>query len=994
MTEPDANSTITGVDGLVVGTINYDYNDTVAAGLVLSQSPVAGTSVPVGSAVSYTVSLGQPVVPYIIGMTEPDANSTITGVDGLVVGTINYDYNDTVAAGLVLSQSPVAGTSVPVGSAVNYTVSLGAHTRTLTTSSTGGGSVTTPGEPGPYPYNYNEAASIVATPEACYHFVNWTGTGVAAGKVADANAASTTITMDDDYSVQANFVINQYTLTINIVGNGSVTKEPDQATYTCGQIVELTANPDTGWMFSGWSGDLSGITNPVEITMDGNKNITATFALPTEYIWTNESPYSILWVDPLNWDPNVGPPDDCADTAIIGSTEQPTVVVTAVEVGKIRGPVWGDLDPNADHEMLLVGDANLTVCHDWRVEDTLPYTAYITLVDRAKVTILTIDEEMEKSFEAHGNHQSAVISMSDDTEFTLAKDMHCGDGGDDYFELNMTDNAYMYIDDRDDEAALFHAEGELHISLSGNAVLEAHTIRLRAKGDEGVTSTLDVTENAQIIVFDEDDDWSFRFAGGEPDFVINLEDNAVMDLAYDFSGGEDDDHKGTWTLNMPCGDTPLLDIGRDMEMIRDNDSEGFGQVNLHGGTINVEGEIKSDTDNWNIDICCDGLLILGGDVVDDVMDWHESGNITACGFGPCGGPAELVADYDNIIAGKTVVWTEEDPNMPYDPDPPCDNCEDEEAKVPADQCLSWTSGQNPCEGQGELLHYVFLGTDREKVCTGSLSVLVAILPEEQTTYCPGQLELGATYWWKIKEVCPCNETDGDCWCFTVEDCMIVEDMESYNESCDANAIWEVWLDGAGDCNGIGGNGTGSSVYLAYEPVHGGEKSMQYIYDNTGSERECAWSEARKTFDPPLNLVDNFEKAMVLWFYGDAGNDTESMWVVLSDGTNEAQSTYGVYGDSPDDIKVEDWIDWNIDVQSQFPDVNLANVESFSIGFGPRFTCGEHPGEPAGTVYFDDIMLCTTICVPKYAPAGDINDDCIVNWKDLALIADNWLEDRR
>jgi hypothetical protein len=170
--------------------------------------------------------------------------------------------------------------------------------------------------------------------------------------------------------------------------------------------------------------------------------------------------------------------------------------------------------------------------------------------------------------------------------------------------------------------------------------------------------------------------------------------------------------------------------------------------------------------------------------------------------------------------------------------------------------------------------------------------------------------------------------------------------------------------------------------------------MQYLYDNTGSERECAWSEARKTFDPPLNLVDNFERAMVLWFYGDADNDTESMWVVLSDGTDEAQSTYGLYGDSPDDIKVEDWIDWNIDVQGQFADVNLANVESFSIGFGSRFTCGEHPGEPAGTVYFDDIMLCTTICVPKYAPDGDINDDCVVDWKDVALMADNWLEDRR
>jgi hypothetical protein len=226
--------------------------------------------------------------------------------------------------------------------------------------------------------------------------------------------------------------------------------------------------------------------------------------------------------------------------------------------------------------------------------------------------------------------------------------------------------------------------------------------------------------------------------------------------------------------------------------------------------------------------------------------------------------------------------------------------------------------------------------------------------------------------------------------------MVVEDMESYDESCTENAVWQVWLDGAGDCNGIGGNGTGSSVYLAFDPVHDGGQSMEYMYDSTGSEREGLWSEAKKTFDPPLDLVDNFEKALVIWFYGDAGNDTESMWVILSDGANEAQSTYGVYGDPPSDIQNEEWKDWVIDVQDQFADagVNLGNVESVAIGFGNRYTYGENPGAPEGTVFFDDIELCTTICVPRYAPDGDIDDNCCVNWDDLALMAANWLVDRR
>ena len=69
----------------------------------------------------------------------------------------------------------------------------------------------------------------------------------------------------------------EYTLTINIVGNGSVAKDPNQATYTYGTVVEVNAIADPGWSFDSWSGDLAGSTNPDTITMDDNKTVTATF---------------------------------------------------------------------------------------------------------------------------------------------------------------------------------------------------------------------------------------------------------------------------------------------------------------------------------------------------------------------------------------------------------------------------------------------------------------------------------------------------------------------------------------------------------------------------------------------------------------------------------------------------------------------------------------------------------------------------------------------
>ena len=73
-------------------------------------------------------------------------------------------------------------------------------------------------------------------------------------------------------------ILPQYTLSVTIVGSGSVTKAPDQATYAQGLTVSLQAAPAAGWSFVGWSGDASGSANPLLVVMNANKSITATFA--------------------------------------------------------------------------------------------------------------------------------------------------------------------------------------------------------------------------------------------------------------------------------------------------------------------------------------------------------------------------------------------------------------------------------------------------------------------------------------------------------------------------------------------------------------------------------------------------------------------------------------------------------------------------------------------------------------------------------------------
>ncbi|MHC4646457.1 MAG: hypothetical protein ACYTBJ_13230 [Planctomycetota bacterium] len=219
-------------------------------------------------------------------------------------------------------------------------------------------------------------------------------------------------------------------------------------------------------------------------------------------------------------------------------------------------------------------------------------------------------------------------------------------------------------------------------------------------------------------------------------------------------------------------------------------------------------------------------------------------------------------------------------------------------------------------------------------------------------------------------------------------------MEAYNKY--DNYIFDTWRDGCGDLLGMNGNGTASCVDLTMLRTHSGARSMRYVYQNNCCVI-CCWdvyvcySEATRTFAAPQNWAASGEKALVMWFYGDRWNDSTSMWVVLN-GNTGAIATYGDNGDDPADIMKEQWIDWNIRL-ADFTDggVDLSNVESITIGFGDRIG-----GEPSGMgiVHFDDIGLYPTRCVPKYArEIVDLNADCVVDIRDLALLAYGWLEDR-
>jgi hypothetical protein len=68
------------------------------------------------------------------------------------------------------------------------------------------------------------------------------------------------------------------TIVTNTVGDGAVIRDPDKTTYAYGEEVTLTAVPDPGWVFTGWSGAVTSTDNPLVLSVAGSQQLTANFA--------------------------------------------------------------------------------------------------------------------------------------------------------------------------------------------------------------------------------------------------------------------------------------------------------------------------------------------------------------------------------------------------------------------------------------------------------------------------------------------------------------------------------------------------------------------------------------------------------------------------------------------------------------------------------------------------------------------------------------------
>ena len=129
-------------------------------------------------------------------------------------------------------------------------------------------------------YNSGSIIELTANPSAEWVFSEWKGdlTGTENPKQ---------ITIDKPKTVTAVFVKKQYTLTITIDGPGAVkinggnaSSSTTETLFDSGTVVELEAKSDSCSGFEEWSGNINDNQknqNPIQITMDADKNITAKF---------------------------------------------------------------------------------------------------------------------------------------------------------------------------------------------------------------------------------------------------------------------------------------------------------------------------------------------------------------------------------------------------------------------------------------------------------------------------------------------------------------------------------------------------------------------------------------------------------------------------------------------------------------------------------------------------------------------------------------------
>jgi uncharacterized repeat protein (TIGR02543 family) len=259
--------------GAVAFTLDGDTANAVTANCTGASSPLTCTA---NYTATSTLSAGNHT---LVAAIAADGNYAAASSDPDGNGTLIVDAAQTILNPAITVTAPVAGAAPnpnATTSDVGYTLGVvawnpadsvfvdgTAYTATLTLSANTG-----------------------------YTFTGLAGGSINGSTATISNNTGGTVTLAYTFPATA---VTQYALTVIVTGSGSVSdgETPPQiaactatggvcsGSYASGTTVTLTATPETGYSFAGWSGDCSGTATTTTVTMTAARNCSASFTAST-----------------------------------------------------------------------------------------------------------------------------------------------------------------------------------------------------------------------------------------------------------------------------------------------------------------------------------------------------------------------------------------------------------------------------------------------------------------------------------------------------------------------------------------------------------------------------------------------------------------------------------------------------------------------------------------------------------------------------------------
>ena len=262
-TEADAKEALEALGVKVL--VEYESNNDVAEGTVLRQTPAAGEEVRRGDSVTLIVSSGKETIqlPDVKGKAQAEAEKELKDL-GFTVNVLE-NYDESIAKGLVVSQTPEAGTSQLYGSAVTLYVSKGKQNLVLHFDAAGGSAVDD--------VTVKRGETYGTLPESRrdgYIFEGW----YTEAEGGSAVKADTKVSAEDDHTVYAHWskvpetqaptqaptqppATQPVVFSVSFDSNGG--SACSSVSVTSGNAIgTLPSTSRTGYTFAGWFTDKNG----------------------------------------------------------------------------------------------------------------------------------------------------------------------------------------------------------------------------------------------------------------------------------------------------------------------------------------------------------------------------------------------------------------------------------------------------------------------------------------------------------------------------------------------------------------------------------------------------------------------------------------------------------------------------------------------------------------------------------------------------------------